>query len=115
MTALYAFAYDEGIARLLAVQGLEVLQHRAEFGVLEHYLDGLRLERYRAVDETGLDDMDKRILSAIIEKFSGGPVGLSSLAVAVGEERQLLQLVNLQRLKGVKFHLELTQIHHAQV
>jgi Holliday junction DNA helicase RuvB len=38
------------------------------------------------VDEHGLDDMDKRILKAIIEKYHGGPVGLNTLAVAVGEE-----------------------------
>lgn len=38
------------------------------------------------VDCNGLDDMDKRILLVIIEKFSGGPVGLNTLAVAVGEE-----------------------------
>jgi Holliday junction DNA helicase RuvB len=38
------------------------------------------------VDEHGLDDMDKRILAAIIEKHAGGPVGLSTIAVAVGEE-----------------------------
>lgn len=38
------------------------------------------------VDEHGLDEMDKRILKTIIEKYGGGPVGLSTLAVAVGEE-----------------------------
>jgi Holliday junction DNA helicase RuvB len=38
------------------------------------------------VDCYGLDEMDKRILAVIIEKFSGGPVGLNTLAVAVGEE-----------------------------
>jgi Holliday junction DNA helicase RuvB len=38
------------------------------------------------VDERGLNEMDRRILSAIIEKFSGGPVGIGSLAVAVSEE-----------------------------
>lgn len=38
------------------------------------------------VDEHGLDEMDKRILRTIIEKYGGGPVGLSTLAVAVGEE-----------------------------
>ena len=37
--------------------------------------------------------MDKRILEAIIVKFSGGPVGLSSLAVAVGEEPDTLEEV----------------------
>lgn len=38
------------------------------------------------VDEHGLDDMDKRILMTIVEKYHGGPVGLNTLAVAVGEE-----------------------------
>jgi len=38
------------------------------------------------VDEHGLDEMDKRILHTIIEKYEGGPVGLNTLAVAVGEE-----------------------------
>jgi Holliday junction DNA helicase RuvB len=38
------------------------------------------------VDEHGLDEMDNRILSTIIDKFKGGPVGLGTLATAVGEE-----------------------------
>ncbi|MEO0073311.1 MAG: Holliday junction DNA helicase RuvB C-terminal domain-containing protein, partial [candidate division WOR-3 bacterium] len=38
------------------------------------------------VDSKGLDEMDKRLLATIIDKFRGGPVGLSSLAVAVGED-----------------------------
>ncbi|MFZ1611072.1 MAG: Holliday junction branch migration DNA helicase RuvB [Chitinophagales bacterium] len=38
------------------------------------------------VDEHGLDEMDNRILSAIIEKFAGGPVGVTTIATAVGEE-----------------------------
>ena len=45
------------------------------------------------VDEFGLDDMDTRILSTIIEKFGGGPVGLSTVAVAVGEDAGTLQEV----------------------
>ncbi|HEU4799913.1 MAG TPA: Holliday junction branch migration DNA helicase RuvB [Gemmatimonadales bacterium] len=43
------------------------------------------------VDEFGLDDMDARILSLIIEKFEGGPVGLGTIAVAVGEDAGTLQ------------------------
>ena len=43
------------------------------------------------VDEFGLDDMDARILSTIIEKFGGGPVGLGTVAVAVGEDAGTLQ------------------------
>ena len=58
------------------------------------------------VDEQGLDRLDHAILRAIIERFSGGPVGLSTLAAAVGEEPDtvedvvepyLLQLGFLQR------------------
>ncbi len=46
------------------------------------------------VDELGLDEMDKRILQVIIEKYSGGPVGLNTLAVAVGEEPGTLEEVH---------------------
>ncbi len=43
------------------------------------------------VDEFGLDDMDARILTTIIEKFSGGPVGLGTVAVAVSEDPGTLE------------------------
>lgn len=43
------------------------------------------------VDKFGLDDMDKMILSTIIKKFNGGPVGINSLSVAVGEERDTIE------------------------
>lgn len=45
------------------------------------------------VDEDGLDDMDNRILLAIIEKFKGGPVGLSTIATAVSEEAETIEEV----------------------
>jgi len=45
------------------------------------------------IDQNGLDEMDKRILEAIIVKFGGGPVGVSSLAVAVGEEPDTIEEV----------------------
>lgn len=45
------------------------------------------------IDENGLDEMDKRILETVIVKFSGGPVGLNSLAVAVGEEPDTIEEV----------------------
>ena len=38
------------------------------------------------IDEHGLDEMDKRILETLLANFNGGPVGLNSLAVAIGEE-----------------------------
>ena len=46
-----------------------------------------------AIDQHGLDEMDKRILETIVVKFAGGPVGLNSLAVAVGEEPDTLEEV----------------------
>jgi Holliday junction DNA helicase RuvB len=45
------------------------------------------------IDEHGLDEMDKRILETILHKFSGGPVGISSLAVSVGEEPDTIEEV----------------------
>ncbi len=45
------------------------------------------------VDEHGLDEMDNRILAAIIDKFSGGPVGLTTIATAVGEESGTIEEV----------------------
>jgi Holliday junction DNA helicase RuvB len=43
------------------------------------------------VDEFGLDDMDKRILTTIIEKFGGGPVGLNTIAAAISEEKDAIE------------------------
>src|SRR5688572_15197908 len=45
------------------------------------------------VDEHGLDDMDNRILLTIIEKFKGGPVGLTTIATAVGDEAETIEEV----------------------
>ena len=43
------------------------------------------------VDDQGLDHMDRRLLLAMIEKFDGGPVGVESLAAAIGEERDTIE------------------------
>lgn len=43
------------------------------------------------IDDNGLDDMDRRILGTLIEKFNGGPVGLGSLSVAVGEDQTTIE------------------------
>jgi len=45
------------------------------------------------VDHNGLDEMDNRILSTIIQKFKGGPVGLSTIATAAGEEAETIEEV----------------------
>ena len=52
--------------------------------------DALRLND---VDVEGLDHMDKLVLTAIIDKFDGGPVGVATIAVAVGEEAQTIEEV----------------------
>ncbi len=51
-----------------------------DMNITEHSLKALN------VDEHGLDEMDNRILATIIDKFSGGPVGISTIAMAIGEE-----------------------------
>ena len=46
------------------------------------------------IDSDGIDEMDKRILEALIYKFDGGPVGVNSLAVAIGEDSGTIEDVN---------------------
>ncbi len=58
-----------------------------DLGITQHALKALN------VDEHGLDEMDNRILSCIIEKFKGGPVGITTIATAVGEEPGTLEEV----------------------
>jgi Holliday junction DNA helicase RuvB len=58
-----------------------------DLGITQHALRALN------VDEHGLDEMDNRILSVIIDKFKGGPVGISTIATAVGEESGTLEEV----------------------
>jgi Holliday junction DNA helicase RuvB len=58
-----------------------------DIGITQHALKALN------VDEHGLDEMDNRILLAIIEKFKGGPVGLTTIATAVGEEAGTIEEV----------------------
>ena len=58
-----------------------------DIGITQHALKALN------VDEHGLDEMDNRILQTIIEKFKGGPVGLTTIATAVGEEAGTIEEV----------------------
>ena len=45
------------------------------------------------VDSLGLDRLDRAVLTALIDRFNGGPVGLSTLAIAVGEETETVEAV----------------------
>ncbi len=58
-----------------------------DLGITRHALKALN------VDQHGLDEMDNRILSVIIDKFKGGPVGITTIATAVGEEPGTLEEV----------------------
>jgi holliday junction DNA helicase RuvB len=61
-------------------------------GVLTRKVARAALEVYE-VDELGLDRLDRAVLEALVSRFGGGPVGLSTLAVAVGEERETVEEV----------------------
>ena len=62
-------------------------KNRIDMEIAKYALEALN------VDESGLDEMDNKILSSIIEKFSGGPVGLTTIATAVGEEAGTIEEV----------------------
>lgn len=61
-------------------------------GIIDEEISKYGLEALN-VDEFGLDEMDNRILNTIITKFSGGPVGLTTIATAVGEEAGTIEEV----------------------
>ena len=58
-----------------------------DLAIVEHGLKALN------VDESGLDDMDNKILLTLVEKFKGGPVGINNIATAVGEESGTIEEV----------------------
>ncbi len=75
-----------------------LLRRARDYAQVHH--DGvLTLDRTKAalelyeVDDLGLDRLDRAVLSALIDKFDGGPVGLSTLALAVGEEPETVDTV----------------------
>jgi Holliday junction DNA helicase RuvB len=65
------------------VHGIEQIDARAASAALDMY----------EVDKKGLDRLDRSVLEALITKFGGGPVGLSTLAIAVGEETETVETV----------------------
>ena len=77
------------IANRLLRRVRDFAQVRADGTItLEVALGGLKLLE---VDEYGFDEVDRKLLRTIIEKFSGGPVGVSSLAAAISEERDAIE------------------------
>lgn len=76
-----------GLLRRVRDFAMVLNDSQIDLGITQHALKALN------VDEHGLDDMDNRILLAIIEKFKGGPVGLTTIATAVGEEAGTIEEV----------------------
>jgi len=79
------------IANRLLRRVRDYAQVRGSTG-LSHEDAKAALEMYE-VDEMGLDRLDRAVLLALVERFNGGPVGLSTLAIAVGEETETVESV----------------------
>ena len=77
------------IANRILRRARDFAEIKAE-GVITENVANLALEGM-GIDKTGLDDMDRRILSALVKKFNGGPVGVSSLAVAISEDTNTVE------------------------
>ena len=77
------------IANRILRRSRDFAQVKAEGRIDIHVAKG-SLEKL-GIDEIGLDDMDRKILDTLIEKFTGGPVGVKSLAVAVGEDSATIE------------------------
>jgi len=89
------------IANRLLRRVRDYAQVRADGRVTESVChDALQLLQ---VDEHGFDEADRRLLRTIIDKFSGGPVGLSSLAAAIGEEKDAIEDINEPYLIQIGF------------
>ncbi len=71
-------------------------------GVIDTQIASLALDRFE-IDELGLDYFDRNLLRAIIEKYSGGPVGLDTLAAALGEEAVTIEDVYEPYLMQIGF------------
>jgi holliday junction DNA helicase RuvB len=77
------------IANRLLKRTRDFAQVQGKF-IIDREAADFALGRLR-VDVRGLDEMDRRILTSIVQKFGGGPVGIQSLAVAVSEEQETLE------------------------
>jgi Holliday junction DNA helicase RuvB len=61
-------------------------------GLIDIHVAKEALDRL-GIDDNGLDEMDRRILDALVKKFNGGPVGLESLGVAISEDARTIEEV----------------------
>ena len=77
------------IANRLLRRARDYAQVKAD-GIISGKVANAALDMLK-VDQSGLDHMDRRLILALIEKFEGGPVGVESLAAAIGEERGTIE------------------------
>jgi len=77
------------IANRLLRRARDYAQVKAD-GVIDAEVANAALDMLK-VDQSGLDHMDRRLVLSLIEKFDGGPVGVESLAAAIGEERGTIE------------------------
>ncbi len=89
------------IANRLLKRVRDVAQVRHD-GVITEEVARLALDRFE-IDELGLDDFDRRMLTTIIHNYDGGPVGLDTLAAAVGEEAVTIEDVYEPYLMQIGF------------
>jgi Holliday junction DNA helicase RuvB len=73
-----------------------LIKRIADFSIVENKSEiDLEITKYSLekldIDEMGLDDMDRKILSTIIEKYNGGPVGIKTIAISIGEETDTIE------------------------
>lgn len=83
------------IANRLLRRVRDYAQVRSQGSATDHlsHSDAMAALEMYEVDEKGLDRLDRSVLTALIERFNGGPVGLSTLAIAVGEETETVESV----------------------
>ena len=82
-------AAADAMGRAIVGRGLRLVYGGAKVGLMGAVADAAL--SMLDVDHAGFDMMDRKLLLAVIEKFSGGPVGLDNLAAAIGEERDTIE------------------------
>jgi Holliday junction resolvasome RuvABC ATP-dependent DNA helicase subunit len=92
------------------VHQVQVGVAQARSGHLDHHLAG-PCRGNLDVDELGLDRLDRAVLDAILTRFEGGPVGLNTLAVSVGEEADTIESVVEPFLVRIGLLSEIAKIH----
>jgi Holliday junction DNA helicase RuvB len=71
---------------LVLMRTVALVKKTGKFDKIDSFTDALEALDFLDVDPMGLDNLDREILNTMIDKFQGGPVGLDTLAAAIGED-----------------------------